>query len=56
MRNAPVKLAPNPIRIAKAGKIIIDVTASPAPSNNALLLYFFELTDCVVMIKTSPQK
>jgi hypothetical protein len=47
MRNAPVKLAPNPIRIATAGKIIIEVTAKPAPSNNAVLLFF------EAMIKTS---
>jgi hypothetical protein len=47
MRNAPVKLAPNPIRIATAGKIIIEVTARPAPSNNAVLLCF------EAMIKTS---
>lgn len=47
MRNAPVKLAPKPIRIATAGKIIIDVTARPVPSNKAVLLCF------EAMIKTS---
>ena len=47
IRNAPVKLAPKPIRIATAGKIIIEVTARPAPSNNAVLLCF------EAMIKTS---
>jgi hypothetical protein len=40
IRNAPVKLAPNPIRVANAGKIIIEVTAKPAPINNAVLLCF----------------
>ena len=40
MRRAPVKLAPSPSRIANAGRIIIDVTASPAPIKLRAIIIF----------------
>ncbi len=45
MRRAPVKLAPSPSRIANAGRIIIDVTASSAIKSNVPLLFFNDLID-----------
>ena len=38
--NAPVKLAPKPSLVAKAGTKIMDATTKPVPINKAPLLVF----------------
>ncbi|MFI3188436.1 hypothetical protein BCS42_04790 [Crenothrix sp. D3] len=44
--NAPVKLAPNPSRIANAGTKIIDATTKPVPNSKEPLLLLVACADC----------
>ena len=45
---APVKLAPKPIRTAKAGTKIMDATTKPVPNNKAPLLFFLTSVDTAI--------